>query len=266
MFFVFVATLFLTLSRGAIYAFVVAMIFFTVVWGIKKTWRVMWIWLAVGLAFLFTLNLQGIFAEVSKTDDTYISGVSKVVNQLTLGVVDFGGSQVKKNNTEKIEENAAIETNALSEENVEDEKPESEKAVFDGYVEVSTNNRVDVWSGALKTWVKDPATVLFGVGIGSGLISIYENGAFASSREIINNQYVSLLLEGGILGIVLLVLSLALVYKVVCKNRNRVLIFTLIIAYMISLCFFSGLPNALQIYLFPAIFIFLCGKSSYRKQ
>ena len=266
MFFVFVATLFLTLSRGAIYAFVVAMIFFTIVWGIKKTWKVMWVWLVIGLAFLFTLNLQGIFAEVSKTDDTYVAGVSKVVNQLTLGIVDLGGSQVRKDNAIKVEENAAIEVDVADEESVKEEKNEREKAVFDGYVEVSTNSRVDIWRGALKTWVKDPVTVLFGVGIGSGLISMYENGAFASSREIINNQYVSLLLEGGVLGTALLVLSLVLVYRAVCKNRNRVLIFSLIIAYMVSLCFFSGLPNALHIYLLPAIFIFLCGKSSYRKR
>ena len=265
-FFVFVAALFLTLSRGAIYAFVVAMIFFTIVWGIKKTWKVMWIWLVVGLAFLFTLNLQGIFAEASKTDDTYAAGVSKVVNQLTLGVVDLGGSQVKKDNVEKVERGAAMEIDISNEQDIKEEKIENEKAVFDGYVEVSTNNRVDAWSGALKTWTKDYATVLFGVGVGSGLISMYENGAIASSREIINNQYVSLLLESGILGIALLVLSLALVYKAVYKNQNRVLIFALIAAYMVSLCFFSGLPNALHIYLLPAIFIFLCGKSSYRKR
>ena len=260
MFFIFVATLFLTLSRGAIYAFVVAMIFFTIVWGVKKTWKVMWIWPVIGLAFLFTLNLQGIFAEVSKTDDTYVAGVSKVVNQLTLGIVDLGGSQVKKDNVEKIEENIVIEVDASSEDNTKDEKPEkleSEKAVFDGYVEVSTNNRVDAWSGALKTWTKDPATVLFGVGLGSGLISMYENGAIASSREIINNQYVSLLLESGILGILLLILSLALVCRAVYKNRNRVLVFSLIVAYAVSVCFFSGLPNALHVYLLPALFMLL---------
>ena len=270
MFFVFVATLFLTLSRGAIYAFVVAMIFFTVIWGIKKTWRVMWIWLVVGLAFLFTLNLQGIFAEISKTDDTYVSGVSKVVNQLTLGVVDLGGSQVKK----ETEENIAVEEVDTSEEESVEEglevgvetELEVEKAIFDGYVEVSTSNRVDIWQGALETWKKNFATVLFGVGIGGGPFSIYENGAFASSKEIINNQYVSLLLESGVVGIGLLILSLVLVFKAVYKKPNELLIFTLIIAYMVSLLFFAGLPNALHVYLLPAIFIFLCGKSSYRKR
>lgn len=263
MLFVFTATLFLTLSRGAIYAFVVAMIFFTIMWGIKRSWRVLWVWLVIGLAFLFTLNMQGIFSEVSKTDDTYIAGVSKVINQLTLGVVDLGGSQIKKDG---IEENIeGMDVGAI--ENVETEDLESEKAVFDGYVEVSTDNRLDAWNGALKTWTKDPATVIFGVGLGSGLISMYENGAIASSREIINNQYVSLLLESGIIGIGLLILSLSLVFITIRKNSACLLIMTLVIAYGVSLCFFSGLPNALHIYLLPAILMVILGdeKSSYRK-
>ena len=263
MLFVFTATLFLTLSRGAIYAFVVAMIFFTIMWGIKRSWRVLWVWLVIGLAFLFTLNMQGIFSEVSKTDDTYIAGVSKAINQLTLGIVDLGGSQIKKDG---IEENIeGMDVGAI--ENVETEDLENEKAVFDGYVEVSTDNRLDAWNGALKTWTKDPATVIFGVGLGSGLISMYENGAIASSREIINNQYVSLLLESGIIGIGLLILSLSLVFITIRKNSACLLIMTLVIAYGVSLCFFSGLPNALHIYLLPAILmvIFRGGKSSYRR-
>ena len=253
MLFVFTATLFLTLSRGAIYAFVVAMIFFTIMWGIKRAWRVLWVWLVISVAFLFTLNMQGIFSEVSKTDDTYIAGVSEAINQLTLGIVDLGGSQIKKDG---IEENIeGMDVGAI--ENVETEDLENEKAVFDGYVEVST----------LKTWTKDPATVIFGVGLGSGLISMYENGAIASSREIINNQYVSLLLESGIIGIGLLILSLSLVFITIRKNSACLLIMTLVIAYGVSLCFFSGLPNALHIYLLPAILmvIFRGGKSSYRR-
>lgn len=263
MFFVFVATLFLTLSRGAIYAFVVAMAFFTIAWSIKKTWRVMWVWLMVFLAFLFTLNLQGIFSEVSKTDDTYISGVSKVVNQLTLGIVDLGGSQVKKDNIESTGDDKSDDPGGSSEEDV-DAAPEknNEDAIFDGYVEVSTSSRVNLWQSALKTWGKDSATMLFGVGVGSGLISMYESGAMNTSREIVNNQYVSLLLEGGIVGVALLIVSLALVFRVVCKIQDKLLIISLIIAYMVSLLFFSGLPNALHIYLLTGLLVVISRNSS----
>ena len=243
MLFVFVTTLFLTLSRGAIYSCMVAMVFFTIVWGAKKNWRVMKVWLVVLLAFLFALNLQGIFAEVSKTDDTYVSGVSKAVNQLTLGIVDLGGSQVRKDGMKDSE--VFIDHN---EDGLDDEK-----AIFDGYVEVSTSTRIDTWRGALKTWSKDLKTMLFGVGLGGGLISMYENGVISSSREIINNQYISLLLESGIVGVALLVLSLVLVWKAIYKKPNSLLIFALVVAYMMSTLFFSGLPNALHIYLLPAL-------------
>ena len=43
---------------------------------------------------------------------------------------------------------------------------ENETAMFDGYVEVSTDARTSVWRGALKTWAKDPLTMVFGVGLG----------------------------------------------------------------------------------------------------
>ena len=73
---VFTSTLFLTFSRGAIYAFILAMVVLTVweIWKTKK-WRAMILWLVVILSFVFTLNLQGIFAQVSKTNDTYLSGI-----------------------------------------------------------------------------------------------------------------------------------------------------------------------------------------------
>lgn len=266
MLFVFVATLFLTLSRGAIYAFIVAMAFFTMAWGVKKTWKIMWVWPMVVLAFLFTLNLQGIFSEVSRTDDTYISGVSKVVNQLTLGIVDLGGSQVKKENLESVGDDKSDDPGGSSEKDV-DAAPEknNENAIFDGYVEASTSNRVIFWQGALKTWTKDSATVFFGVGIGSGFVSMYELGVVYTPKEIINNQYVSLLLEGGIVGIVLLMVSLILAFRVIYKIKDNLFIFSLIIAYMVSLLFFSGLPNALHIYLLTGLFVVISRNTLFDK-
>lgn len=215
------------------------------------------------LAFLFTLNLQGIFAELSKTDDIYVSGIGKVVNQLSLGIIDVSGNQIKKGNLnenqELVEKNDVLNDEENSEIQIMEER---ESAIFDGYVEVSTNMRIAVWKGALKTWIKDWQTALFGVGIGGGLRAMYENGNFFSSREIINNQYISLLLEGGIVGIFLMILTIALLFRLVCKNSGKLYVFTLILMYMVSICFFSGLPNALQVYLLPILIMQVCsGKS-----
>lgn len=248
--FILVATLFLTLSRGAIYAFGVGLVVMTIYWIVRtKKAKVLLVWLLVIVSFLFTLNIQGIFSELSKTNDTYISGISKAVNQLTLGIIDLGGSQVKKN-----EEPAPAEPAPVEPEQKEEQKSEteSETSVFDGYVEVSTDVRVNSWKGALKVWRSSPKLFLFGVGFGSAPISLFNYGIMDSSWQIINNEYVNLLLETGFVGICLVIYSLYLVFKFVKKNPDNILFYVLLLSYMVSLLFFSGLPNALHIYLLPA--------------
>lgn len=262
-FFVCVMALFLTLSRGAIYAFMVALVFFTIAWRVQDGgWQALRVWPVVVLAALAALNLQGIFAETSKTNDTYISGVSKAVNQLTLGVIDLGGSQVKKENVNQVVDSDKTESKNDLGEGRDDMNSTGdadggasvgEEALFDGYVEVSTTNRLTGWIGALKTWGQNPQTVLFGVGMGGGLMAMYENGAMDSSREIVNNQYVNILLESGLVGALLLAYSLFLIYKATRRLPHSIMIHTLLVAYGVSLLFFSGLPNALQIYLLPVL-------------
>ena len=253
--FVLIATLFLTLSRGAIYAFGVGLVFFVVVKIIReKKWQSLSLFGMTFLAFLFTLNIQGVLSEISPTNDTYVSGINKVINQLSLGVIDFGGSQIKKQEP------------TLHEEIIVEEEPEEETAIFDGYVEVSTSARTSIWQSALKTWTKDPQTILFGVGLGGELKAMYENGNFDSSKEIINNQYLSILLEGGLVGTLLLIISLVLLFRLIYKIPGRIYLFTLIIMYMTTLAFFSELPNALHIYLLLPVLIVFFNQISLRKK
>ena len=258
LFFIFAVTIFLTFSRGAIYAFVVAMIFMTVFeWVRQKDWRVCKTFLIIAAAFLFTLNLQGVMAQVSPTNDTYTDGVAKVINQLSLGVID-----IRESKSEILPE----EANAPNLEAV-DEEVEEDKAVFDGYVEESTDTRVRLTDAALTVWRKDFKTIMFGVGLGGAGQALYVNGLSPAPKEIVQNQYASLLLETGLVGTVLMVMTLVLIVRMAYKNSAREAIWTLILAYGITVCFFAGLPNALHIYLLPAILmvIFDDGKSSYRK-
>ena len=140
---------------------------------------------------------------------------------------------------------------------------EKSEAVFDGYVEESTDTRLRLTGAAVEVWRKDFATMMFGVGIGGAGQALYVNGLSPAPKEIVQNEYASLLLETGIIGVALLILTIVLIIRAVYKNE---MVMTLIVAYAITLLFFSGLPNALQIYLLPALFIALCGKSSYHKQ
>lgn len=258
LFFIFAVAIFLTFSRGAIYAFVVAMIFMTVFeWVRQKDWRVCKTFLIIAAAFLFTLNLQGVMAQVGPTNDAYADGVAKVINQLSLGVID-----IRESKSEILPE----EANAPNLEAV-DEKVEEDKAVFDGYVEESTDTRVRLTDAALTVWRKDFKTMMFGVGLGGAGQALYVNGLSPAPKEIVQNQYASLLLETGLVGVVLMVMTLVLIVRAVYKNPAREVIWTLILAYGITVCFFAGLPNALHIYLLPAILIVILGdeKSSYRK-
>ena len=185
---------------------------------------------------------------MSKTNDTYVSGVSKVINQLTLGVVNLGGSETKK------EVPVVVEGDDVVGDGVSGFAVGSdvgEEAHFDGYVEISTNERTHSWEGALAIWSSDARTMLVGIGLGGAPTAMYVNGFRDTPREIINNEYISLLLESGVVGVLLMVVTLGLVVRAIGKSPLRMVLAALIVAYMVSLCFFSGLPNALHIYLIP---------------
>ena len=240
LFFVLLVTLFLTFSRGAIYAFLVAMVVMTI-WRIiqSRKWKALLVWPVIILAFLFTLNTQGIMAAASSTNDTYKTGVAKVLNHLSLGVIDIRDSAVPAEETE-VNEGSTSDNQA-------------DEATFSGYVAESTDTRLRLSGAAVKIWSQDFATAIFGVGLGGAGQALYVNDLSPAPKEIVQNQYASLLLETGVIGVVLAVFSLVMVLRVFWKSPLKVVLICLLIAYGISLLFFSGLPNALHIYLLPAL-------------
>jgi len=277
-------TLFLTFSRGAIYAFAIAMIILTIICQSSKmlglghthgrsTLRVVRVprgglakltvpnqtlktltkmWLVIIFAFVIAINMQGVMAEVGPTNDTYKSGVAKVLNHLSLGVIDIREQKDEINN-DTDDKNGAIEEALADEENQE--------AVFDGYVAESTDTRMRLTNAAITVWSKDIRTVLFGVGLGGAGRALYNNSLSPAPKEIIQNEYASLLLETGLIGIALLAITIVLIIRVTLKSKIALPLLVIMVAYGISLCFFSGLPNALQIYLLPAAILSLYGKN-----
>ena len=236
------ATLFLTFSRGAIYSFVVALFFMLIALGFsKKSWKCLKTVPLVLLAFLFTLNAQGIFAAASKTNDTYFTGISKSLNQLSLGIIDIS-EKTPAPESEKEEPASEVPKPSAA--------PES---AFDGYVEESTDTRLRLSDQAVKIWQQDVSTMFIGVGVGGAGTKLFENGYSASPREIVQNEFFEILLELGIIGLVLLVPVAILIFKETKKNKSRIFLFSLYIAFGLSFMFFSGLPNALHIFLLPAL-------------
>lgn len=254
---VFSTTLFLTFSRGAIYATIVGLIFlFAFALARAKKSDVKKVFLntlkTLGvfvISFVFALNLQGIFTASSPTSDTYADGVAKVLNHLSLGIVDVrGGEKASEGTSEPVENSEASAENS-------EVKQES---VFDGYVAESTDTRVRLFKSAFEIWKKDFKTVAIGVGIGGAGQALYNNGLSPAPKEIVQNEYASLFLETGLVGVSLFVIIVILAVRAALKNRKYAgLILALIVAYGVTLFFFSGLPNALQIILLPGLLILL---------
>ena len=218
--FCFSATLFLTFSRGAIYAFVTGVVVMSVVGVLKKVgWkRLVLIWGMVFAAFVATLNAQGLMAELGPTDDTYFTGITKALNHLSLGTIDVHAAP----------------------------------AAFDGYVEESTDVRVGLTRAALAVWMRDFKTFSVGVGIGGAGEALYQYGFNDSPKEIVQNEYASVLVETGAVGAILALVMVAFGVRFLVQRRMWMII-CLVVAYGVSLFFFSGVANALQVYLMPAV-------------
>lgn len=135
------------------------------------------------------------------------------------------------------------------------ENSEKEEAIFDGYVAESTDTRVRLSGAAVEVWSQSVPSALFGVGLGGAGYALYNNGLSPAPKEIVQNEYASLLLETGLIGVSLLVLTLVLIVRMVWIKPQRVMLISLLVAYGISLMFFSGLPNALHIYLVSILLI-----------
>ncbi len=84
----FATALFFTFSRGAIYAFGVAILIMLGFAIKRKTFRWSLITIPV-VSFLLSLTLQGTLAAVGPTAETFTSAIAKSIHQLSLGVIDL---------------------------------------------------------------------------------------------------------------------------------------------------------------------------------
>lgn len=308
----FSATLFVTMSRGAIYAYLVALfIFFLFALFQRQKWHLV---IIIPLTtFLISLLAQGAFAALSPTSDTFFSGTAKVIHQMSLGLIDLRSTQ----SVEKPVENPQTTEQNISESTSEDSKndqwsenssknaPETDQqsestqneSMFDGYVAASTNVRLGLNEVALATWYTDPdregasctdvdprtdvclwsgpvslPRMLFGVGLGGAGVAMsraFPEHELALPNAIVQNEAVSLLLETGLIGILLVLLALFLAFRPRSDfwlSPALPLLLPLIVAYLITLNFFSGLPNALQIYLMPPLLFYLFQKPCQKKR
>ncbi len=254
----FSATLFFTFSRGAIYAYAVALAVIFVITLYKHCFKPSLILIPIA-TFIFTLCAQGIFAAVSPTSDTFISGTTKAMHQLSLGIIDLRPREESSGPDSESESEIEVETEVVQDGSADND------SIFEGYVEESTNIRILLNELAVKAWLKTPQSILLGVGLGGAGVAInkYFPELFPRTKEIVQHEGFSLLLELGIVGIALVIISLYFIFlsrparTKLWSKPAWCLVLPLVIAYLVTLNFFSGLPNALHIYIMPAIFFLI---------
>ena len=252
------ATLFLTLSRGAIFSFGIGAVILAIYCGIKKyryfaknlVTAVIVTIASLGLA----LTADGIFASASPTNDTFTSGITKAVHQLSLGVIDVRPEEYKAADApmDDVFIEASTARNVSTDTNSDTASSDPAQSTFSGYVAESTDTRLNLNVLAFGTWVSNPQYIFIGTGLGSAGIAM--NKTYPKEigpKEIVQNEYVSLLLELGLIGCVIILA--VVIYSAIKLPKNPLFIAT-ITAFCFSLLFFSGLPNALHIYIFPLLF------------
>lgn len=277
------ATLFFTFSRGAIYAFGVALIILFV-WALISSKQIKnsrgWLTLLTLpiVAFLIALFSQGLLADYGPTNETFGTGVAKSIHQLSLGIVDI------RSLVDTMSDQATDPSNLNQKTGSLDVSESEEEAFFEGYVAESTDYRLLLNRVAWYTWRDNPKNMLIGVGLGAAGTAMHElfPTEVTSPKEIVQNEGFSILLELGVIGILFLIFEFLVIFcpslfsakfldgraATITKKEGfwahpaLPLLVSLIIAYLITLNFFSGLPNALQIYLFPPLLYLIFSLSS----
>ena len=239
--FIFVAaTLILTLSRGAIFAFGAGVIILFICIRALKPVLLGLSFAAIGV--FVALFMQGITAEINPNhDETFGGAVTKSIHQLSMGVIDL-----RAKNPAPSAPKDDVETTIA--------EPES-TTNFDGYVAESTDTRLELSRLAIATWAQKPSTILFGVGIGGSGVAMHETFLDQrAAREIVQNEFVEILLENGVVGAAIF---LCIIIGLFYKTRRKKWTWAIIAAFLIQWNFFSGYPSALHIYPILAM-ILLC--------
>ncbi len=222
-----IMSLYICFSRGALYAFWIAGIVFSAILLVRdKSARVFYLLIPTILGFGCGLLMQGVFSEISPTSENFAQGIQRSIHQVTLGKIDI---REKTDNSES-----------------------GEQSSFSGYIEESTDIRLNISDYAINAWKKQPIS---GVGLGgAGKAISKESGDW--EKEIIQNEFINILTELGIIGVAILIIVIIYIIKNSKWPKSAVVV-PIIIAYLITMGFFSGFPNILHIYLMTPVIYWL---------
>lgn len=227
-------TLWLTLSRGAIYAYLASLVVMILL--VRKWRRMLAVVGSVALSLVICLICQGALASAnSRIDSSFTQAVSTSLNHLSMGIIRLPYQRKSPTSLPSIP------------------REHDKQPAYRGYVAESTNVRLSLTKTALAAWRSNRlGQQLFGTGLGSAGIVLARQTGSQYQKEIVQNEFVEVLLERGLVGLALLG-GLVVLYGRLCFQRRDYLALAILVAYLTQWCFFSGLPNALHIYLVLAL-------------
>ena len=227
-------TLWLTLSRGAIYAYLASLIVMILL--VRKWRRMLAVVGSVALSLVICLICQGALASANpRIDSSFTQAVSTSLNHLSMGIIRLPYQRKSPTSLPSIP------------------REHDKQPAYRGYVAESTNVRLSLTKTALAAWRSNRlGQQLFGTGLGSAGIVLARQTGSQYQKEIVQNEFVEVLLERGLVGLALLG-GLVALYGRLCFQRRDYLVLAILVTYLMQWCFFSGLPNALHIYLVLAL-------------
>ncbi|RYC76373.1 O-antigen ligase family protein [Candidatus Nanoperiomorbus periodonticus] len=227
-------TLWLTLSRGAIYAYLAGLV--VMILPVRKWRRMLAVVGSVALSLVICLICQGALASANpRIDSSFTQAVSTSLNHLSMGIIRLPYQRKSPTSPPLIP------------------REHDKQPAYRGYVAESTNVRLSLTKTALAAWRSNRlGQQLFGTGLGSAGIVLARQTGSQYQKEIVQNEFVEVLLERGLVGLALLG-GLVVLYGRLCFQRRDYLALAILVAYLTQWCFFSGLPNALHIYLVLAL-------------
>ena len=242
--FLFSFVIYLSLSRGAIYAFLSGS-FLVILLTTSKTkcWRKKV--LATLILFISLIVSISFTALSSKYNPNVASSfwgtISRSLNHLSLGVIKKFDNVKDDLLANQPSSNAKV------------------RPAYSGYVAESTDIRTSLSQKALVVWRDGGYTRLFfGTGIGSGGVAMAGlNGG--DSKQIVQNQYIAILLELGFIGLSIFLYIIIATFRSTVKEKW---LWGIIVSYLMQWLFFNGLPNAIHIYLMIAILLALFSTST----
>ena len=227
-------TLWLTLSRGAIYAYLAGLVVMILL--VRKWRRMLAVVGLIALSLVVCLVCQGTLASANpRIDSSFTQAVSTSLNHLSMGIIRLPYQRKSPTSLPSIP------------------REHDKQPAYRGYVAESTNVRLSLTKTALAAWRSNRlGQQLFGTGLGSAGIVLARQTGSQYQKEIVQNEFVEVLLERGLVGLALLG-GLVVLYGRLCFQRRDYLALAILVAYLTQWCFFSGLPNALHIYLVLAL-------------